>query len=599
MGKELLQFILLFSSEKGANPARQSDGNDGKPGFGSSLLPICKQVGQIMRLFERQIRTPILRFALLFGFIMTIFPAVAPASQVTLTWSDRNKSVDGYRVYKRTEGQTFNYAKPAWPTDGRNHPQTSCTLSNLADGTNYYFVVRAYADDNQSGNSNEVTYMAPAPSPVTIVNNNHPPIAEAGVNKSANAGEWVTLDGSGSSDPDGDHLSYTWIQRSGPATDLSGGDTARCGFTAPKSMTEAVAMAFELKVTDAKRESSSDTCIIMVNPLDQALNGGGSTIDGIGNRPPEQPELQGVTGDQNGVSRTPLLKAATDFVDPNPEDYHAGTEWCIKLAGDNQHIIFDRSCNSEHLTEFQIPPLVLNPSTDYMAQVRFFDDHGLPSPWSQPVVFTTAADNDDLNRNNIPDSQEINTYTDMNGDEISDYNQKFLVKTLATYNNLHVFCVSVELNDPIVQIQAAANFSPEALASFGETVLFSEDEMPYGLLGYRIKVAEPGEIIAVKFYLSDPMDPRRFVWARHDAVDGITSCDASTDMDDSGLVVRRYLVDGGEEDADGAANGVIIDLAGPLSADVVDPGDSSLSAPDAGQAAPGGGSSGCFILSLD
>ena len=43
-----------------------------------------------------------------------------------------------------------------------------------------------------------------------LLGGNRPPVAEAGQDISANVGEYVHLDGTGSHDPDGDELSYSW-----------------------------------------------------------------------------------------------------------------------------------------------------------------------------------------------------------------------------------------------------------------------------------------------------------------------------------------------------------------------------------------------------
>ena len=91
------------------------------------------------------------------------------------------------------------------------------------------------------------------------------PTADAGPDQ---IGVWegalVTLDGSGSSDPDDDPLRYRWNQLSGEPVVLSSQNIVNPTFTAPEGLTTDAVLRFRLLVTDPSSRFDSDTVTITV-----------------------------------------------------------------------------------------------------------------------------------------------------------------------------------------------------------------------------------------------------------------------------------------------------------------------------------------------
>ena len=105
---------------------------------------------------------------------------------------------------------------------------------------------------------------------------NRAPVALAGADESVDPEAAVTLDGSASSDPDGDVLSYAWVQVSGAAVTMTDADAARASFDAPM---DPGALVFRLTVTDAGGMTASDTVTVTVRDL--AASFGGATIPAL------------------------------------------------------------------------------------------------------------------------------------------------------------------------------------------------------------------------------------------------------------------------------------------------------------------------------
>ena len=136
---------------------------------------------------------------------------------------------------------------------------------------------------------------------------NQAPSADAGSNQAALGGDTVTLDGSGSSDPDGDALTFSWSQASGTPVALSDADTDSPSFTAPDSDEQ---MSFELTVEDEGGLTSTATVFVSVTaPSEPRLY-----IANLGGNVTSYADPSGVNG--NIVPDTNLAGAQTQLAFP-------------------------------------------------------------------------------------------------------------------------------------------------------------------------------------------------------------------------------------------------------------------------------------------
>ncbi len=106
----------------------------------------------------------------LFIINLTIAAVIANGDQVNLAWYPNGLSPSGYRIFMRMAGGHYDYTHWVWPKDSKYHIETECTITDLKPGTTYYFVARSYVGDDQSADSNEVTYTAKGSVPDTVKN---------------------------------------------------------------------------------------------------------------------------------------------------------------------------------------------------------------------------------------------------------------------------------------------------------------------------------------------------------------------------------------------------------------------------------------------
>ena len=101
----------------------------------------------------------------------------------------------------------------------------------------------------------------------TLQSANSAPNANAGANQSVDENTVVTLDGSGSSDPDSDAITYLWTAPSGIT--LSSETVAKPTFTAPEVVTDQT-YTFDLVVNDGKVNSTVSQVTVTVKNVSSA-----------------------------------------------------------------------------------------------------------------------------------------------------------------------------------------------------------------------------------------------------------------------------------------------------------------------------------------
>ncbi|MGB9436639.1 MAG: hypothetical protein WCB15_01750, partial [Desulfobacterales bacterium] len=123
---------------------------------------------------------------------------------------------------------------------------------------------------------------------------------------------------------------------------------------------------------------------------------------------PDPPQLLN-PGNEETVGLTPLLET-DEFYDPNIDDVHSRTQWKITRVHDD-FCVFDVTTSSS-LTALKVPKLILEEDIDYSWQVKFIDNLGTASQWSEAGYFTTEFLQQDSDGNGVLDHQEVDTTVD-------------------------------------------------------------------------------------------------------------------------------------------------------------------------------------------
>ncbi|MDF1798999.1 MAG: Ig-like domain-containing protein, partial [Planctomycetota bacterium] len=179
-------------------------------------------------------------------------------------------SLAGFGTDPEGQGLTYQWVQLGGPTVPLSDPSSATPVFAAPEGlSNTDIVFELRVSDGTSTSTDTVT--------VTVEADNDAPSANAGVNQAAAENDVVTLVGAGT-DPEGQGLTYTWTQVSGPTVTLDDASAAAPSFTAPEG-TEEATIVFELQVSDGTN-TSSDTVSVFVAADDDAatVSAGGDQV---------------------------------------------------------------------------------------------------------------------------------------------------------------------------------------------------------------------------------------------------------------------------------------------------------------------------------
>jgi hypothetical protein len=207
-----------------------------------------------------------------------------------------------------------------------------------------------------------------------------------------------------------------------------------------------------------------------------------------------------------------------------------------------------------------VPKLVLKEGVVYFWRAQYIDFAGAASEWSEYGYFRTAKTNADLNLNGIIDTQEVPPRLDLDANGVKDVVQTDLkaVRVEGTTVKVGVSRTGCPAIRAIEAVESENLGSPDGYATA------KPGSMPFGLINFRLIMGKPGDQAVVTLYFSTRA-PSGSLWYKYDSVSG-------TWYDFSGYykflnrrkAVQLTLRDGGFGDADGVANGIIVDPAGLL-----------------------------------
>lgn len=253
-------------------------------------------------------------------------PPVAHAgSDQAITLLNTEVQLDGTGSYD-DDGDTITYdwnitQKPVGSSAVLSNT-TSATPTFTPDVYGDYVIGLTVSDPTETGSTDSVT----------ISFDNVKPVANAGGNKSILVGETAVLDGTGSTDANGDPLTFSWTLVSKPAgstATLSSLTNTTTSFVGDTSGTYDVNLTVNDGLLDSDPNTASILTITVLNAMTQVLN---DTMDAINDIPPadlKNPNMaNALTGKINAVLKMIEQEQYQGALDKLTNDILTKTDGC-------------------------------------------------------------------------------------------------------------------------------------------------------------------------------------------------------------------------------------------------------------------------------
>lgn len=365
--------------------------------------------------------------------------------------------------------------------------------------------------------------------------NNEPPTIDAGPDRSVGEGAEIILDGSGFSS--GDVTLCVWTQIAVPPVALSDPFSDSPRFTSPVVGEQGADLTFRLTVVDGQCSKASDDITIHVS---------GTPL------PPTQsydtPEPDAVFPDNPADAVSPVSTFQIQLPENMGEgNTHDWTRWQISRDADFSSIVLDTS-SASHLTALPVPDFVLEGNTAYFWRARININETGESDWSAPATFETGPDQMD------GAESKCNGDADLDGNGVPDKDQADM-RCLKTADGQYWLGVKIADNVASVESMNCADHNAVADAEG------KPEKMPFGLIGFRIKLKTIGDTANVTVYFPEAIAVGA-KWYSHNRLEGWRDNSNHAVFSEDGRSVVLAFRDGGFGDVDGAANGVIVDPSG-------------------------------------